>query len=100
MGSALALAPPVPASYVNGRASIRLRARDAQGTPRIAGDFSDWKPLPMTLAGGIWTATIAVPPGVYSYAFVNERGEWFVPESVPGRRSDGMGGWQAVLVIE
>lgn len=100
MGGSAAVALPVPVSYANGRAVIQLRARDARGTPSIAGDFSDWKPLPMTRSGNAWIASIPVPPGVYSYAFVNERGEWFVPESVPGRRSDGMGGWQALLVIE
>ena len=100
MGGAGVLALPVPASYANGRAVIRLRARDARGTPQVAGDFTDWKPVPMTRSGDAWTVSIPVEPGVYSYAFVNERGEWFVPDSVPGRRSDGMGGWQAVLVIE
>ena len=100
MGGSAAPAAPVPAAYANGRAEIRLRARDASGTPRIAGDFTDWKPVPMTRAGDVWTVSIPLAPGVYNYAFVNERGEWFVPASVPGRRSDGMGGWQAVLVIE
>ena len=38
-------------------------------------------------------------PGVYHYAFVAEDGTWFVPESVPGRQDDGMGGHTAVLVV-
>jgi hypothetical protein len=38
-------------------------------------------------------------PGVYHYAFVAEDGTWFVPESVPGRQDDGMGGHVAVLVV-
>ena len=29
---------------------------------------------------------------MYHYAFVAEDGTWFVPESVPGRQDDGMGG--------
>lgn len=90
---------PVPARYENGRALIRLRARDVSGRPRIAGDFNNWKPQPMTAVNGEWTFTVALKPGVYNYAFVDEAGEWFVPESTPGRRSDGMGGWQAVLVV-
>jgi len=100
MGGPPPLAAPVPAAYRNGRAVLRLRAGDVRGMPRIAGDFTDWQLVAMTRAGGFWTVSIPVEPGVYSYAFVNETGEWFVPESVPGRRSDGMGGWQAVLVVE
>jgi hypothetical protein len=53
----------------------------------------------MTNTAGSWTYTVAVAPGVYNYAFVNEDGEWFVPESVPGRKDDGMGGHVAVLVV-
>ncbi|HEY8485417.1 MAG TPA: hypothetical protein VIL13_12465 [Longimicrobiales bacterium] len=40
-----------------------------------------------------------VAPGVYHYAFVTADGKWFVPESVPGRKDDGMGGHVAVLVV-
>jgi hypothetical protein len=100
LGGSSALAAPVPATYRDGRAVIRIKVRDARGTPRLAGDFSDWRPVPMTRAGDVFEATIPVAPGVYAYAFVNDAGEWFVPESTPGRRSDGMGGWQAVLVVE
>jgi len=100
MGGARPLAAPVPASYANGRAVIRLRAKDVRGTPRIAGDFTAWKPVPMARTGAAWTVSLPLQPGVYTYAFVDDAGNWFVPESVPGRRSDGMGGWQAVLVIE
>ena len=43
--------------------------------------------------------TVKLDPGVYNYAFVTPAGEWFVPESVAGRKSDGMGGHVAVLVV-
>jgi hypothetical protein len=90
---------PVPAEYRDGRATIALPVDDAPDTPRIAGDFTGWKPEPMTRAGTRWIYRVALAPGVYRYAFVDARGRWFVPESVPGRRDDGMGGWQAVLVV-
>jgi len=48
----------------------------------------------------VWIHRVALEPGVYNYAFVDEAGTWFVPEDTPGRRSDGMGGWVAVLVVE
>lgn len=90
---------PTPARYENGRALIRIRSRDVQGRPRIAGDFNGWQPQPMEAEGGHWTFTVPLEPGVYNYAFVDAEGDWFVPEWVPGRRSDGMGGYVAVLVI-
>jgi hypothetical protein len=36
---------------------------------------------------------------VYQYAFRSTSGEWFVPASIAGRRDDGMGGHEAVLVV-
>jgi hypothetical protein len=36
---------------------------------------------------------------VYNYSFVAPDGTWYVPQSVPGRKDDGMGGHVAVLVI-
>jgi hypothetical protein len=91
---------PVPASYVNGRATIRLSVSQSNAAPRIAGDFNAWKPQPMQRSGDHWTFSVAVAPGVYNYAFVNARGDWFVPEKHPGRKDDGMGGHVAVLVVQ
>ncbi len=90
---------PVPAAYEAGRATVRLRASDAAGHPAIAGDFTGWKPQPMKREGDHWIFGVPLAPGVYHYAFVSEDGRWFVPESVPGRQSDGMGGHVAVLVV-
>jgi hypothetical protein len=90
---------PVPARYEAGRAAIRIRASEATGTPSIAGDFTSWKPVPMRRVGSHWTYEAPLVPGVYHYAFVGEDGTWFVPESVPGRQDDGMGGHVAVLVV-
>lgn len=91
---------PVPASYDDGRATITLPVSDAATAPSIAGDFNGWTPQPMQRAGDDWTYAVAVAPGVYNYAYVSADGTWFVPESVPGRRDDGMGGHVAVLVVE
>ncbi|HEX6313616.1 MAG TPA: glycogen-binding domain-containing protein [Gemmatimonadaceae bacterium] len=91
--------PPVPAAYVDGRATIRLPVSSSKAQPSIAGDFNDWKPVPMQRDGDQWIYVVAVVPGVYNYAFVTTTGEWFVPETVAGRKSDGMGGHVAVLVV-
>lgn len=93
-------AEPVPAEYGDGLATISIPAGEAQGEPRIAGDFTDWEPRPMTRVGDEWRFTAALDPGVYEYAFVAPDGSWFVPESVPGRKDDGMGGEVAQLVVE
>ncbi|MGN6392434.1 MAG: glycogen-binding domain-containing protein [Gemmatimonadales bacterium] len=90
---------PVAARTRDGQARIELAAREASGPPSIAGDFTGWKPLPMRREGSRWIWTGPLAPGVYHYAFVGADGTWFVPESVPGRQQDGMGGWTAVLVV-
>jgi hypothetical protein len=90
---------PVPAAYVDGRATIHLPLAASGTRPSIAGDFNAWKPVPMERDGDRWSYTVAVPSGVYNYAFVAPDGTWFVPESTPGRKDDGMGGHVAVLVV-
>ncbi|MCI0435791.1 MAG: glycogen-binding domain-containing protein [Gemmatimonadetes bacterium] len=92
-------AAPVPAEYVGGRATIHLPVSESASRPSIAGDFNRWSPAPMQRTGDEWTYTVALEPGVYHYAFVDADGTWFVPESVPGRKDDGMGGHVAVLVV-
>jgi hypothetical protein len=90
---------PLPARTRDGQAVIAIPAPSAKGTPSIAGDFTEWKPVPMQRQGSRWTWTAALKPGVYRYAFVAEDGSWFVPASVAGRQDDGMGGQVAVLVV-
>jgi hypothetical protein len=89
----------VPLRTRDGRAVIGVDAGSVRGAPSIAGDFTGWKPVPMRRDGSRWTYTATLAPGVYHYAFVAADGTWFVPESVPGRQDDGMGGHVAVLVV-
>ena len=94
-------AAPVPAAYRGGNATIEVpvAAVAAGDTPSVAGDFNHWTPAPMRREGAFWTLTLPVAPGVYNYSFVSARGDWFVPDGVPGRKDDGMGGQVAVLVV-
>jgi hypothetical protein len=79
---------------------IRVNAADVDGASvSVAGDFNGWRPVPMQREGREWLVRLPLAPGVYHYAFRSDRGEWFVPSSVPGRRDDGMGGYVAVLVV-
>ena len=98
-GRARPVAPPVAAAYVNGRATIHLPVSATTARPSIAGDFNAWKPAPMEREGDYWVYRVVVTPGVYNYAFVGADGTWFVPEGVPGRKDDGMGGVVAVVVV-
>ena len=93
------LAAPVPAVYDRGMATIRLPVTSSATAPRVAGDFNRWTPATMERSEKFWSYTVAAAPGVYNYSFVSVDGTWFVPESVPGRKDDGMGGQVAVLVI-
>jgi hypothetical protein len=84
----------------NGAVVIRVPAADAPGEGlSIAGDFNKWQPQPMRREGRDWVIRIPLATGVYSYAFRMADGDWFVPESIPGRRDDGFGGHVAVLVV-
>jgi hypothetical protein len=79
---------------------IQVAVSEADGSSvYIAGDFNGWQPVPMERDGSQWRIHLPLAPGVYHYAFRSDRGQWFVPESVPGRRDDGMGGYVAVLVV-
>lgn len=86
----------IPKSAVSSTTS----ASDAAAAPpAIAGDFTDWEPVPLEDDGDHWSAVFQLEPGVYRYSFRSPDGDWFVPESVAGRRPDGFGGYVAVLVV-
>ena len=70
------------------------------GDVSIAGDFNNWRALSMQREGDEWVVRLSLAPGVYYYAFRSADNEWFVPASTAGRRSDGMNGHIAVLVVD
>ena len=67
--------------------------------PSIAGDFTDWEPVPMRRNGDQWEASFDLEPGVYHYSFVRSDGSWFLPDTIRNRVDDGFGGMNAVLVV-
>ncbi len=94
-----AVLPLAPRQEIGG-VVIEVSASDAPGTDlAIAGDFSNWQLVPMRREGDQWTVLLSLAPGVYHYAFRSGSGDWFVPASASGRRSDGMGGHVALLVV-
>jgi hypothetical protein len=91
----------LPAITSPGTVIIRVPVQDAGGGAAlsIAGDFTNWTPVPMRREGAFWVARLTLAAGVYQYAFRAPDGEWFVPASINGRRDDGFGGHVAVLVV-
>ena len=89
---------PVP-EFGPGPVILRVSTQEGAGTISVAGSFNGWVPIPMTRRGDAWTIELDLGPGVYTVAFVDQAGRWFVPDTMPGRRSDGMGGFTAVLVV-
>lgn len=90
---------PVSAAQPGG-VVIHIRAADAPaGDIFIAGSFNNWQPQPMHREGDEWIVRLPLAPGVYQYSFRSSTGEWFVPAATPGRRDDGMGGHEAILVV-
>ena len=53
----------------------------------VAGEFSNWKILPMANDGaGNWTTTLHLKPGYYAYKFV-VNGEWIVDPANPAKKT-------------
>lgn len=86
---------PAPAS---GPVAIRIPLAEADSAPSVLGDFTDWKPVPMTRAGDFWEVRLPIAPGVHHYGFRRADGTFFIPASLP-KTDDGMGGESAVLVV-
>jgi len=95
---------PTPESAVvnigqRNQITIRVPLTEAPAPLSIAGDFTGWKTVPMQRQGSEWRFDITLETGVYRFAFRTEDGKWIVPQSIPNRTDDGMGGWVAVLVV-
>jgi hypothetical protein len=77
---------------------LRLRAPSARSI-EITGDFTEWQPLPMTLAeDGWWVVTLPIAVGTHQMNVRLDGGEWTVP---PGLTSitDEFGGRIAILTV-
>lgn len=68
----------------------------------LAGDFSDWE-ASVTLTDqnedGLWTARVAIRPGVYGYMFLIDGTEWQTDPWADRYRDDGFGNRNAVLAV-
>ena len=66
----------------------------------LAGDFTDWRPLPLDRwAEGTWRTVLSIPPGLHRLAVRVDGGPWRAP---PGLRplASEFGGEVAEIVVE
>ena len=99
LGGSPRAATPVTRASDDGMTRIRLPLSSSPEGLSIAGDFNSWSPQKMQQDGKYWVYEAPLSKGVYQFSFVSAQGKFFVPEKYPGRKSDGMGGHVAVLVV-
>jgi hypothetical protein len=68
-------------------------------TLEIAGDFSDWNPVPLVRTSeGHWEARMSLPAGVYHVSIRIDGGEWMAPRGLPAV-ADDLGGTTAIFEV-
>jgi hypothetical protein len=82
---------------------IRFRCRAPRAAAvALVGGFNRWDPAVDLLddadGDGVWETTVAVPAGVWRYAFVVD-GEWIRPEGAQRYEDDGFGGTNGILEV-
>lgn len=65
----------------------------------VLGDFTLWKPVPMSARGRRWSVELEVPPGTYHFGFL-VNGNWYLPADAADAVPDEWGRRSATVVIE
>jgi len=95
--TSLPVARGVPA-VTPGFTRLSFRAKEAERV-EVAGDWNGWHLLPLTrAANGVWYADLAIPRGLYRYAFRVNGTHWEVPKGIAAV-DDGFGGKSAWLSV-
>ncbi len=69
----------------------------------LIGEFNNWSPesAPMKLTGsGMWSVTVLLPPGTYSYKFLVDRKQKLPDPAATGSEPDGFGGTNSVKKVK
>ena len=69
----------------------------------VVGDFNDWRPGATYLAprgDGVWTVTLQLEPGRYSYAFLVDDVQWRRDPAAPTSAGEDFGRPSSVIVVE
>lgn len=76
---------------------------NAASSVAVAGDFSRWKPIPLSprQVNGqtVWTAALSLPHGAHHYMFVLDGKHWVTDPLAPAHQKDGFGRTNAVLFL-
>lgn len=69
----------------------------------ITGDWVHWDPTGIPLnsprGDGVWTAAVAIPPGLHHYVFVIDGTEWRPDPNATSQVDDGFGRQNSVLLV-
>lgn len=95
--SPIAHAEVIPIIGGGGELSVRVFATDTMVID-IAGDFSDWQPIPLVREGAFFVARVELPPGKYRVAIRVNLGVWRAPRNL-ARVRDDYGGEAGLVVI-
>lgn len=76
-----------------------LKPAPAAKVVRLAGNFTDWKPLGMARQkDGAFAASVKLPPGVYQYKFIVD-GAWITDPDNDYRAANPYGSTNSVAAI-
>lgn len=81
----------------DGAHAIRIHAASASRV-EVMGDFSDWQPIPLVRADGVWEVTLRLKPGLYRFNVRVDGGTWGVPAGAEAA-ADDFDGVVATIVI-
>ena len=80
-----------------GLLTVRVFANDTM-LVNVAGDFSDWKPIPLVREGAFFVGRVRLGPGSYRVAVQVNDGAWRAPRNL-ARIRDDFGGEAGIVVI-
>lgn len=82
---------------IAGRERMEIDLPKATSVELMA-DFTDWSPVPLVRAGGVWRLERSISPGLHRVAIRVDGGEWIAPPGVP-HAADDLGGVVGLITI-
>jgi hypothetical protein len=95
--SEIARATVEPAPGGGGELVVHVFAADTMIID-VAGDFSDWQPVPLVREGGLLVARVRLAPGKYRVAVRVNLGDWRAPRNL-ARVRDDYGGEAGIVIV-
>lgn len=95
--SEIARATVEPSPGGGGELVVQVFAADTM-VVEVAGDFSDWQPVPLVREGGLLVARVRLAPGKYRVAVRVNLGDWRAPRNL-ARVRDDYGGEAGIVVV-